>query len=339
MKQTALILFLFLGVAAVGAVWWIWQDMQKQLHAPLALKSELFFTIEPGMTLQKIGDELHRRGVLRQPYYLLLEARRQGKERQIKAGEYSLLPGTTPLEMLDQFVAGKVVQHALKLLEGWTFAQVMVAVQANQHLTHTLPEADTETLMAALGTPSAHPEGQFFPDTYHFPAGTTDLAFLSRARERMQEVLAGEWQSRAEGLPYPSPYEALIMASIVEKETGLAEERGKIAGVLLRRLERNMKLQVDPTVIYALGDGFDGNLRRDDLDFDSPYNTYRYPGLPPTPIAMPGLESLRAALHPEAGNALYFVAKGDGSHHFSATLNDHNSAVARYQRGENEGGD
>ena len=195
----------------------------------------------------------------------------------------------------------------------------------------TLDYSDLDNLLVQLGYPKQHPEGLFFPDTYHFPRATTDKEFLQRAYQRLQTVLEEEWQQRAENLPYQSAYEALIMASIIEKETGLASERETIAGVFVRRLNKKMKLQTDPTVIYAMGQQFDGNIRKKDLSIDSPYNTYRYKGLPPTPIALAGREAIYAALQPQDGKALYFVAKGDGSHYFSETLAEHNSAVAKYQ--------
>jgi len=231
-------------------------------------------------------------------------------------------------------VAGKVKQHALTLIEGWSFAQLLNAVKNNQILQQSADLIDGQRLMAILQNPDFSPEGQFFPDTYHFPRGTTDIQFLQRVYDKMQLVLAEEWEQRSENLPYQSPYEALIMASLIEKETALPEERGDVAGVFVRRLQRGMKLQTDPAVIYAMGDQYGGKLLRKDLDIDSPYNTYVYAGLPPTPIALAGRESLRAALHPEEGNTLYFVARGDGSHQFSETLDEHNKAVARYILGK-----
>lgn len=333
MKQTVFAIFMLLLLVIGISVWWFWRDMQTQLHMPLRLESGINYTIKPGMSMQAIGEELKQMGLMLQPHYLILEARRQGREGQIKAGEYHILPGTTPLRLLDQFVVGKVVQHTLTLLEGWTFAQVTDAVRDSEYLVPTLSATDGISVMAALNCPGLSPEGQFFPDTYHFPSGTTDLEFLRRAFEKMHQVLNEEWEQRADGLPYQLPYEALIMASIIEKETSVTEERDEIAGVFVRRLQRKMRLQTDPTVIYAIGKSFDGDIRDKDLEIDSPYNTYRYTGLPPTPIALAGLNAIRAALHPEDGNTLYFVAKGDGSHYFSDTLSEHNKAVAKYQSG------
>ena len=333
MKQTVFAIFILLLLVAGISASWFWEDMQKQLRTPLKLEAGIDYTIKPGMRLQAIGEELKQMGLMMQPYYLIIEARRQGREGQIKAGEYHILPGTTPLRLLDQFVIGRVVQHALTLVEGWTFTQIMDAIRNNEYLAPTLNAIDDISVMAVLGFPGLSPEGQFFPDTYYFPSGTTDIEFLRRSFEKMHQVLDKEWGQRAEGLPYQTPYEALIMASILEKETGLTEEKDKIAGVFVRRLQRNMKLQTDPSIVYALGKSFDGDIRDKDLDIDSPYNTYLHAGLPPTPIALAGLDALHAALHPEDGNTLYFVAKGDGSHYFSETLSEHNQAVAKYQLG------
>lgn len=313
---------------------WLWHDMQTQLNSPVKLDVKTDFIIKPGTGLKTIANDLKAMGLMKQSYYLLFEARRQDKEGKIKAGEYEIIPGTTPLQLLDLFVAGKVKQHTLTLIEGWSFAQVMESIRNHPVLEKTPDLTDGESVMAALLKPEVSPEGQFFPDTYHFPRGTTDLQFLQRAYDKMQQVLAEEWEQRSDNLPYQSPYEALIMASLIEKETGLPEERGDVAGVFVRRLQMGMRLQTDPTVIYAMGDQYDGRLLRKDLIIDSPYNTYVYAGLPPTPIALSGRESLHAALHPKDGKTLYFVAKGDGSHHFSETLEEHNRAVAKYILGK-----
>ena len=219
----------------------------------------------------------------------------------------------------------------MTILEGWTFRQIMTVVQNNEVLVQALSGNTESEIMEKLGRPGEKAEGRFFPDTYHFPRDTTDLDFLRRAYNTMARVLDEEWQHRDVGLPYTSPYEALIMASIVEKETSIPTERDKIAGVFIRRLQRGMLLQTDPTVIYAIGESFDGDIKDRDLALDSPYNTYVYKGLPPTPIAAPGRAAIWAALHPDEGNALYFVAMGDGHHYFSDTLAEHNRAVAKYQ--------
>jgi len=228
-------------------------------------------------------------------------------------------------------VSGAVIQHQLTIVEGWTFRQLMVAIKEHEAIRQTLEGLSDEEIMARLGKPDLHPEGQFAPDTYRFSRSTSDLEFLRRAHRILQDWLEQEWNQRAQSLPYQSPYEALTMASIIEKETGLESEREAIAGAFVRRLERKMRLQTDPTVIYGMGDRYNGNIRRADLRRDTRYNTYTRHGLPPTPIALPGLAALKAALHPASGSALYFVAKGDGSHQFSDTLDEHLAAVRRYQ--------
>jgi UPF0755 protein len=263
--------------------------------------------------------------------YLRWHAIVAGKSEAIKAGEYLLEPGVTPRQLLEQVVNGAVLQHSLTVVEGWTFAQLLEALRRQEAIDHTLGGADPDEIMTRLGHPGEHPEGRFMPDTYRFPRSTTDVAFLRRAYDEMTARLDEEWRRRDPDLPYRSPYEALIMASIIEKETALPEERPEIAGVFVRRLIRHMRLQTDPSVIYGLGLRFDGNLTRKDLAADSLYNTYMHAGLPPTPIALPGAASLRAALHPAAGDSLFFVSRGDGSHVFSATLEAHNKAVRRFQ--------
>ena len=233
--------------------------------------------------------------------------------------------------MLALLVSGRSVSYSLTLLEGWNIRQVRAAVAGHEALRQTLEGVDNLDLMERLGHPGKHPEGRFFPDTYQFRRGTTDVEFLLRAMRKMDEELAQAWQARAENIPLQSAEEALILASIIEKETGLASERPQIAGVFSRRLQKGMKLQTDPTVIYGMGEDFDGNIRRKDLREDTPYNTYVHTGLPPTPICMPGREALRAAVDPAPGNSLFFVSRGDGSHVFSATLKEHNAAVRQYQ--------
>ncbi len=336
MKRVLSWLFILSFITGSATAWWFWHDMQQQLDSPIEIETgtAINYTIKPGMNLKLIGEDLVQQGILEHPYYFILEGRLQGTDSQIKAGEYLLQPGTTQRQLLEQFEAGKVVQHSLALIEGWSYKEIMSAVSSNEVLIKTLPDTDSKTVMSILGYPNVHPEGRFFPDTYHFPSGMTDVEFLQRAYERMLEVLDEEWQQKAEGLPYKNADEALIMASIIEKETAVANERAAIAGVFVRRLQKGMKLQTDPTVIYAMGENYNGNIRRKDLKTDSPYNTYVVAGLPPTPIALPGVEAIHAALHPEQGETLYFVAKGDGSHYFSKTLKEHNRAVAKYQLGK-----
>ena len=335
MRQGFLSIFLLISVAMIGTGWWFWRDMQIQLHAPLNLAADIDFTVTPGMSLQSVCRELQRTELMPQAYYLMLEARLQNLQGQIKSGEYLIKQGTTPLQLLDQFVAGKVKQYALTMIEGWTFAQIMDAIRNNGHLIQTLTSSNAQVVQA-LGMKEQSPEGLFFPDTYYFPGNTTDIEFLSKAHARLEKILDEEWQQRSDDLPYGSPYAALILASLVEKETGSKEERPMIAGVFIRRLLNGMPLQTDPTIIYAMQDKFNGNLGKKDMVINSPYNTYTNSGLPPTPIAIAGRDSIHAALHPDSGNSLYFVAKGGGAHHFSATLNEHNKAVAKYQLGNHD---
>ncbi len=307
-------------------------DYWRVINSPLIQSGEVIkYEVSAGSNLTRIVYDLKKRGYINKPRYLLLYARLQGSINKISTGEYLIKPGVTAREFLQQVLAGKVLQYAITLVEGWNIYQVLEVINTHPHLVHHLEGLSLPQIMTKIGYPDVHPEGRFYPDTYHFPKGLTDIQFLQRAYQAMQNKLATEWQKRATGLPYQSPYEALIMASIVEKETGQASERHAIAGVFVRRLEKRMRLQTDPTVIYGLGPKFDGNIRRRDLKKDTPYNTYRRHGLPPTPIAMPGDDAIHAAMHPAEGDALYFVSKGDGSHYFSATLDEHNQAVIKYQ--------
>lgn len=331
MKRGALTVFAVTVAIVAAVVVGLYFDIQRQLDQPMNVQQAEIFTITPGTSLKAIARELAARNWFNHPAYLTYAGRSSGMAGEIKAGEYEITPGLTARQFLALIVSGKVVQYAITIPEGWTFRQILKTVAANPHLVHTLADADDSTIMAMLGHPGQQPEGRFFPDTYLFPAGTGDVDFLKRAYRTMAQVLAEEWQQRAAGLPYHTPYQALIMASIIEKETAIPDERYKIAGVFVRRLQRGIKLQTDPTVIYAVGDTFNGDITNRDLKLDSPYNTYRYAGLPPTPIAAPGRESIRAALQPAAGDELYFVATGDGRHHFSTTLAEHNRAVAKYQ--------
>ena len=323
------ILILASAVGLGGAV----QEYRRFAAAPMDLPDGgLVFNLPSGRGLAGLAQDLAQNGLVPHPWYFRLLVYLQGDPRSLKAGEYAICPGTTPRDLLRQLEEGRVIQHALTLIEGWTFGQVMEVVRGDDRLEQVLVGLSDREIMARLGYPQEHPEGRFFPDTYKFPRGTSDLAFLRRAYDTMTRVLNEEWSRRDPNLPYSSPYQALVMASIIEKETAIAAERPRIAGVFVRRLEKGMLLQTDPTVIYGLGGEFGGNLRRRDLERDTPYNTYTRAGLPPTPIAMPGRESIHAAAHPESGAALYFVARGDGSHAFSASLPEHNDAVRRYQR-------
>lgn len=325
----ALLILLLLGALVAGG---LWHDYDRFTRTPLAVPAQPFLLDVPrGTSLRTLSETLTARGLLDHPYYLMALAYLRKDAGRIKAGEYQVPDGVTPVELLALLTSGKVVQRAITLVEGWTFAQALAAVRGDTRLAKTIEGPSPQAVMASLGYPDVDPEGRFFPDTYHFAKGATDLDILRRAFETMDKVLAQEWAERAEELPLATPYEALILASIVEKETGVAEERPAIAGVFVRRLASGMRLQTDPTVIYGLGDAFDGDLRRADLTADTPYNTYVHGGLPPTPIALPGRAAIHAALHPMDGDSLYFVAKGDGTHQFSATLAEHNQAVRRYQ--------
>lgn len=307
-------------------------DYLTVMNTPLIKTGEAVkYEVSAGSNLTRIVYDLKQQGYITKPRYLLLYAKLNGPANKISTGEYLLKPGVSAGDFLDQVLSGKVIQYAITIVEGWNIYQVLEIINQEPNLIHTLQGLSHKQIMAKIGYTGMHPEGRFYPDTYHFPKGLTDVQFLQRAYTAMQTRLAAEWAKRAVGLPYKTPDEALIMASIVEKETGQPTERQAIAGVFVRRLEKRMRLQTDPTVIYGLGPKFDGNIRRRDLKRDTPYNTYRRRGLPPTPIAMPGGEAIHAAMHPAAGGALYFVSRGDGSHYFSATLQEHNRAVIKYQ--------
>jgi UPF0755 protein len=316
-----------------AAAGWFVVEQRRALDEPLAVPEGGFdYVLPAGASFNKVAKDLAAGGVLANPRSLVVYARWNGQAGAIKAGEYHIEAGTTPIVLLDQLVDGRVVQHALTLVEGWTFKQMMAAIGADDRLEHSLKGLPAEGVMARLDLAGVHPEGRFFADTYHFPRGTSDVEFVRRAYDAMSSYLASAWAGREQGLPLESPDEALTLASIVEKETGEAGERPRIAGVFIERLRKGMRLETDPTVIYGLGDAFDGNLRRRDLRADTPYNTYTRKGLPPTPIAIPSAAAIQAVMHPHVDGALFFVAKGDGSHHFSATYEEHQRAVNRYQK-------
>jgi UPF0755 protein len=280
-----------------------------------------------------IGRDLVAAGVLGEPWSFVWMARLLGQANAVKAGNYELPTRITPYRLLEMIARGEVSQAQITFIEGWTFAQMRAALAGHPSVTHDVGTLSDAEVLRAIGAREMHPEGLFFPDTYYFSPGTHELKILARAYHTLRARLDALWTTRAPGLPYRSPYEALIMASIVEKETGLESDRRMIAAVFVNRLKRNMRLQTDPTVIYGLGSGFDGNLRKIDLETDTPYNTYTRTGLPPTPIALPGQSALEAALQPARTPALYFVARGDGSSHFTDNLDDHNRAVRKYQLG------
>ncbi len=307
----------------------------QHINAPLILAEPYTADVSGGTTFNRLVTRLANAGIIANPFDVRLYARLSGRANNIKAGEYALTPGMTSRDLLDKLVAGDVIVHQVVLLEGWTLSQALAAIQDHPMMTASLDPADPEALQTALGSP-VYPEGMIFPDTYNFSRGMTDHELLRRAYQKMTEVLAEEWPGRDVGLPYDDEYDALIMASIIEKETALASERQQIAGVFVRRLQQGMRLQTDPTVIYGMGENFSGDLTRADLRRQSPYNTYLNAGLPPTPIALPGRESIHASLHPDQGDTLYFVARGDGSHQFSSTLEEHERAVQQYQLGRQQ---
>lgn len=313
-------------------VGWFWMAYENAVKAPLGNAETVSFEIRKGDSLKRVIDELTARGILQEPLWFKVLAYRRKVAAKLQAGEYEIPSGLDSRQLLDLMVSGRVRRYSLTILEGWSFNQMRAAIAGHPAIEQTLVGIQPKAILSKISSEYSHPEGLFFPDTYHFNKGFTDLDVLRRAFKKMQKIIESEWPRRAEGLPLDSPYDALILASIVEKETGKNGERDIIAGVFTRRLKKNMRLQTDPTVIYGMGDRYQGNIRLRDLRADTPYNTYMRAGLPPTPIAMPGLESIRAALHPDDGSSLYFVARGDGSHVFSSTLKEHNRAVDVFQK-------
>jgi len=320
---------LLLAAIALGLFTW---KQHAALEQPLAVTDEaLLLDVRPGDTPSGVLQRLEAEGVLEDAFWLRLYWRLNLSGQSLHTGEYRLSPTMTARDMIGLWQRGEVVQYSLTLVEGWNFRQLRSALQNQPKLEQTLGGLTDAEIMSRIGASGQHPEGRFFPDTYRFTRGTSDADLLRRAYARLEQVLEEEWQQRAEGLPYKDAYQALIMASIIEKETGVPGERGEIAGVFVRRLARGMLLQTDPTVIYGMGENYKGRITRTDLRTPTPYNTYTNAGLPPTPIAMVGREAIHAALHPADGTSLYFVARGDGSHVFSDTLNQHNRAVREYQ--------
>ncbi|MEO8716594.1 MAG: endolytic transglycosylase MltG [Burkholderiales bacterium] len=314
------------GIVAAGAygAWYAFTPVPAST-LPVA------FEVPPGSGLRATVRVLEKAGLEVRPLHFEIYARLTGRAGAIKAGNYEVAAPSSPAEILDKLTRGAVMQAELRIIEGWNFSQLRASLDASPYLRHDTEGLSEADLLARVGATERHPEGLFFPDTYLFARGSSDLAVLRRAYRAMQHHLAGEWALRAADVPYKTPYDALVMASIVEKETGRGEERDQIAGVLVNRLRIGMALQADPTVIYGLGKEFDGNLKRVHLNTDGPYNTYTRPGLPPTPIALPGRASLRAALRPAQTKALYYVSRGDGTSQFSRNLEEHNRAVSKYQ--------
>lgn len=302
------------------------------VHAPLGQTGlPLEFTVEPGHGLRQTAAGLKQAGVLGDDWGFVQLARLMGQDKKIKYGTYRLEKSASMLEVLELITSGRFAQSQITLVEGITFREVRKALDAHPKLRHDSSALSEQEILQRLGVTESAAEGLFFPDTYTFAIGSSDLAVLQRAHAAMRKHLETEWAQRDPDLPFATPYQALTLASVVEKETGKGADRPMIAAVFINRLRRGMRLQTDPTVIYGLGEAFDGNLRKRDLLADTPYNTYTRGGLPPTPISMPGLAAIRAVMHPPSSNALYFVAKGDGSSQFSSNLKDHNQAVRQYQ--------
>ncbi len=320
------ILFLLSGLAGLTAAY------KNFLKIPIVQPDRpLDYVLKPGASIRTLASDLHQLGLLPQPKFLILLAYWKGAVKALKAGEYLFPPGTKPTQLLNIMVAGKVHYHRFTLIEGWNFQQLLSAINSDPHLVHTIINLAPEQIAQKIGLPPINPEGLFFPATYYFTTGKTDVDILRQANQTMTNQLAQAWQERAPNLNYNSAYQALIVASLVEKETAATKERPLVAQVIANRLQKGMLLQIDSTVTYGLGQNYTGKLTVANLKQDTPYNTYTRKGLPPTPIAIPSGEAIRAVLHPSENNFLYFVAKGNGTHQFSQTLNQHNLAVNQYQ--------
>ncbi|MDG9885629.1 endolytic transglycosylase MltG [Pseudomonas sp. GD04058] len=321
-------IILILGGLVLGYSAW---KVSSSVDQPLHLGGEELLDVPTGTNPNRMFYRMEGQGLIKDAFWLRLYWRFNMAGTALHTGEYRMTPGMTVRDLLDAWRRGDVVQYNLTLVEGWTFRQVRAALARHEKIKHTLDGMSDAEVMDELGHPTVFPEGRFFPDTYKFVRGTSDVELLQQAYARLEEVLAKEWADRPAELPYRDPYQALIMASLVEKETGVPHERGQIAGVFVRRMQIGMQLQTDPTVIYGMGERYNGKITRADLREPTPYNTYVISGLPPTPIAMVGREAIHAALNPAPGTSLYFVARGDGSHVFSDDLDAHNSAVREYQ--------
>lgn len=325
-RKTVLWLVLLALAAAAGFTYWSRQPLVASTESPLEV------SIAVGSSLRSALRQLHDAGVPAPPLLMEALARASGSVR-VMAGTYRIAPGMTPTRLLDALARGDTIKESLTIIEGWSFAQMQAEMARHPHLKKDSAALDSRALLQKVAPGYQHPEGLFFPDTYLYERGTSDLLMMQRAHQRMLKMLDDAWSKRAPDLPYANPYEALIMASIVEKETGHEEDRARVASVFVNRMRIGMPLQTDPTVIYGMGTAFDGNLRKQDLRTDTPYNTYTRRSLPPTPISLPGRRSLDAVMHPAPGRDLYFVARGDGRSEFSGNLDDHNRAVNRFQRG------
>ncbi len=328
-----LTLLFFLAAFAAGT--WLWIDYRRFEAAPLQIGTmPQLLEVDRGDSFRRVVEKLSASGMTKgHPLYWRLLGWRSGTAQRLQVGEYAIAPGTTPASLLRQLHEGRVRQYRFTIVEGWNIRELRAALARRTDVAQTLAGIDDATLMQRLQRPGVHPEGRFLPETYAFVRGESDIDLLRRAASALDGELEKAWARRAADLPIDSAEEALALASVIEKETGVAGERRRISGVFTRRLKLGMLLQTDPTVIYGIGDAYAGNITRVHLETDTPYNTYRRPGLPPTPIAMPGAAAIAAAVDPAPGDELYFVARGDGAHEFSATLAQHNAAVARFQLG------
>ena len=330
---------LIIGAGVLLAVIaYVASNIFSYMHEPVLFDEAITIDFKPGSSIRTLSNQLQSHDLLEHPDYFMIWGRLSGKATRLQAGEYVFTPGQALAELVDDMVTGRVRQYSLTLVEGWTFREFLSALAEHDAIEHTLDGVAHDDVMAVLGFDEQHPEGRFFPDTYFIHKNTRDTELLMRAYQQMDMHLNMLWSERDDELPFKTPYEALIMASIVEKESAVPEERPVIAGVFINRLRKGMRLQTDPTVIYGIGESYDGDIRFKDLRTDTPYNTYTRKGLPPTPIAMPGLGALKAVMHPTDTGYLYFVATGDGSgqHVFSSTLEEHEKAVDKYQRKRNK---
>lgn len=333
MLKTLSRLLLILTVAGIVAGGYFANKIYSEMHKEIVLSQNETIVFSRGSSIRTLANQLIAKELLKEKNYFLIWGKLNRQETRLQAGEYVITNGTTLANLLDNMVAGNIIQHNITLIEGFTFQQILQIIHQNPVIKSELKGLSVQQIMKKIGHEGEHPEGRFYPDTYHISRGVTDTELLTRAYDEMQRILAQEWQKRDDGLPFKTPYEALIMASIVEKESAVAEERPLIAGLFVNRLRKKMRLQTDPTVIYGI-ENYDGNIRYRDLRKDTPYNTYTRSGLPPTPIALPGREAIHATLHPDKTEYLYFVAYGDnsGRHVFSTNLKDHEKAVDKYQR-------
>jgi len=328
-----MLLRVFAGLVIIAAIaaGLVYANFNSFRQQPISVSEDnSLFVIERGWSARRVGNELANRKIIDNPLWFDVLARLEKKAGKIKTGEYPLSSDLTPDELLDLFMTGQSQQYSTSVIPGSMFRQLKEKLKGVENLRSTIGDVSDDDVMTAIGKPGVHPEGQFFSDTFYFSKDSTDLEFLKRSSEMLDKVLSEEWEGRTADLPLKTPYEALVLASIVEKETAAPDERPLIAGVFMSRLRKGMRLQTDPTVIYGLGPSFDGNIRRKDLRTDTPYNTYTRKGLPPTPIAMVGREAIHAVMHPSPTTKLYFVSKGDGTHYFSETVEEHNQAVRKY---------